>query len=311
MSVSAQPSTPVDRQDVAFPVAGVTCRAWLYRPPSSAPRPVIVMAHGLAGTREMRLDAFAERFCAAGYACLVFDYRHFGASDGEPRQLLSIERQLADWKAAVAWSRARPDVDGNQVVLWGTSFGGGHVLRTAAEVPGIHAVVSQCPFTDGLASALALDPRSSVKVTAAALADLAGSLVGRAPLFLPNAGPAGTAAFMTAPDALAGIQQLVPVGARLRTDIAARFGLDIIRYFPGRAAAAIPCPVLFCVCEHDTVAPSEATLRHARKAPRGEVKVYADGHFDLYVGDAFERVVRDQLAFLERTTPWRSTTSRG
>ena len=47
-----------------------------------------VMAHGLGGVRQMRLDAFAERFSSAGYRCLVFDYRHFGAGAGEPRQLL-------------------------------------------------------------------------------------------------------------------------------------------------------------------------------------------------------------------------------
>ena len=46
------------------------------------------MAHGLGGVRQMRLDAFAERFSSAGYRCLVFDYRHFGASAGETRQLL-------------------------------------------------------------------------------------------------------------------------------------------------------------------------------------------------------------------------------
>ena len=50
----------------------------------------------------MRLDTFAERFAAAGYSCLVFDYRHFGDSDGAPRQLLSIRRQLDDWAAAIA-----------------------------------------------------------------------------------------------------------------------------------------------------------------------------------------------------------------
>ena len=43
------------------------------------------MASGLSCVREQRLDAFAERFAAAGYAVLAFDYRHFGASGGSPR----------------------------------------------------------------------------------------------------------------------------------------------------------------------------------------------------------------------------------
>ena len=59
---------------------GERCLGWLYEPERNGPFPVIVMAHGLGGIKEMRLDAFAERFCDSGYACLVFDYRNFGAS---------------------------------------------------------------------------------------------------------------------------------------------------------------------------------------------------------------------------------------
>ncbi|MFZ2240054.1 MAG: alpha/beta hydrolase, partial [Gordonia amarae] len=70
------------RSDVEFASGGVPCRAWLYEPDTGNRPPIIVMAHGLGAVREMRLDAFAERFADAGYACLVFDYRHFGSSAG-------------------------------------------------------------------------------------------------------------------------------------------------------------------------------------------------------------------------------------
>lgn len=59
------------------------------------------MAHGLGGTREMRLDEYAERFAAAGYACFLFDYRNFGASDGNKRQLINVRMQLEDWESAI------------------------------------------------------------------------------------------------------------------------------------------------------------------------------------------------------------------
>jgi dienelactone hydrolase len=293
------------RLDVRFPSQGEQCSAWLYLPVAKRPAPVIVMAHGLGGTRVMRLDAFAERFCAAGYACLVFDYRHFGDSDGQPRQLLDVQKQLQDWKAAIAFARSRHDVDASRVVIWGTSFGGGHVLATAAEDPKLAAVISQCPFTDGLASSLALNPASSLKVTALAMRDQIGAWLGAEPVMVNTAGHPGEAALMTAPDAMPGYLGLLPSGrtGEFPNYVAARFGLQIIRYFPGRRAANIRCPVLFCVCEGDSVAPAAATLRHARRAPKGEVKKYADGHFDIYVGEAFERVVADQIAFLRRTVP--------
>jgi dienelactone hydrolase len=291
------------RRDVQFPSGGQRCSAWLYLPDGPQPASVVVLAHGLGGTRVMRLAAFAERFCAAGYACLVFDYRHFGDSEGEPRQLLDVAKQLEDWKAAVAYARACPDVDGRRVVLWGTSFAGGHVLAIAADDPHVAAVISQCPFTDGLASTLALNPLSSLKVTARALSDAITSWLGGTPVMVALAGQPGSAALMTAPDALPGYRRLQPADSHVPNEVAARFALQIIRYYPGRQTPRIACPVLFCVCESDSVAPSKATLRHARRAPKGEIKLYPDGHFGIYVDAAFERVAHDQVDFLHRTVP--------
>jgi dipeptidyl aminopeptidase/acylaminoacyl peptidase len=166
--------------------------------------PIVVLGHGLGATRAMGLAAYAERFTDAGFATLTFDYRHFGDSGGEPRQLISIPRQLEDWAAAIAFARTLPEVDPGRVAAWGTSFGGGHVLELAARDHSLGAVVAQCPFTDGLASALTLGPRSTARVTAAAIADQLGAWLGRPPVRVATAGPGGGAALMTAPDALPG-----------------------------------------------------------------------------------------------------------
>lgn len=291
--------------DIEFPSGDGMCGAWLYTPQQAGSdlSPIIVLAHGLGGVREMGLDAFARRFSEVGYQCLVFDYRHFGASSGEPRQLLDIKRQLEDWASAVAFARTLDGVDPERVVLWGTSFGGGHVLRTAAHDRRIAAVISQCPFTDGLASSLAIPPRTSVKVLARAVRDRIRSWQGRTPLMVPTYGPPGSTALMTSPDTVAGIEALIPPGFDLRSDVAARFALDIIRYYPGRDARNITCPAHFAVCQDDSVAPTKATLRHVAKAPRGEVKLQQGGHFDIYVGEDFEHNIAQQLAFLDRHVP--------
>lgn len=297
----AMAHTPT-RLDVQFPSHGAQCRAWLYLP--DAPNaPVIVMAHGLGAVRTMRLDAFAERFCQAGYACLVFDYRHFGDSEGTPRQLLDVKKQLQDWHAAIAHVRSRPDVNGRQTVLWGTSFSGGHVIAVGAQDGNVAAVVSQCPFTDGLASALALGPVSGAKVSALAVLDVIGSMFGATPVRVATSGKRFAAALMTAPDAEPGYRAIMPTGQPIPNWVAARFGLQILTHYPGRRAADLRCPSLFCVCDKDSVAPSGATLKHLRKAPQATIKTYPEGHFDIYVGQAFERVVADQIAFLHRTVP--------
>jgi alpha/beta superfamily hydrolase len=261
------------------------------------------MAHGLGGVREMRLDAFAERFADAGYACLVFDYRHFGASDGQPRQLLSVKRQRQDWTAAVAFARTLPDVDPSRTVLWGTSFSGGHVIAVGAKDPSVAAVVSQCPYTDGLASSLAVKPLTSLKVTLRAVRDLVGGWLGRRPRPIPLAGEPGTVALMTAPDAVPGYLALVEDDSTFRNEVAARVALDIAFGRPGARARRLQCPALFVVCDQDTVAPARATLAHVSKAPRGEIVRRDTGHFAIYVGEEFETTVRDELAFLRRHVP--------
>ena len=118
----------MSREDVTFTSRGQLCAGWFYRADVEGRAPVVVMAHGLAAVKEMRLDAYAERFAAAGFHVLVFDYRHFGDSEGSPRQLLDIKKQHQDWTAAVTYARTRPDVDGTRVALWGSSLSGGHVL---------------------------------------------------------------------------------------------------------------------------------------------------------------------------------------
>jgi dienelactone hydrolase len=291
------------RTDVTFGSAGEQCAAWLYRPSDSDPKhplPIVVMAHGFSGTRELRLDAYAGRFCDAGLGALVFDYRHFGASGGEPRQLLDIYRQHADYYSAIACARTLDWVDPDRVAVFGSSFSGGHVIAIGAADPRLAAVVSQCPFTDALASLPKLGPVNMIKSTTAGLLDLAGSVFGRAAHYIPAVGPPGTFAVMNTPDAEAGMRALVPPGSNWENRVAARIALKVTRYRPGRKASQLPCPALFCICDQDSVAPAATAIRYAQSAPRGEIRRYPIGHFEIYVGEWFERAVADQTEFLVR-----------
>jgi dienelactone hydrolase len=291
-----------ERIDVWFPSGPDDCSAWFYRPAGPGPFPVVVMAHGLGAIREMGLAPYAERVLAAGYACLVFDYRRFGASTGEPRQVLSIARQREDWKAAIAYARARPETDPDRVALWGSSFGGGHVIATAAEVP-VAAAIVQCPFTSGLASTLAVPPLTSARVVARAVRDLVAAARHRDPVMVPLAGDPGTTALMTAEDVVPGYLALLPDGVPFRNEVAARVAFEILRARPGARAAEVSCPLHVTVCEDDSVAPARATSRLLSKAPHVEMRHRPVGHFDIYTGEEFEAVVADQLAFLERHVP--------
>ena len=256
------------------------------------------MAHGFSGTRELRLDAYAERFCAAGLGVLVFDYRSFGASTGEPRQVIDIAAQHDDYRAAVAFARGLDWADRTRIALFGTSFSGGHVLAVAAGDADVAAVVSQCPFTDGPASLRSLGPAAALRMTLAGLRDQLRALRGQPPYYIPAIGPPGSRAVMDTPDSEPGMRALMPEETLWRNQIAARIALRVGVYRPGRDAKRISCPVLFCVCDHDSLAPAAATVRHAERAPHARVKRYPIGHFDIYVGEWFERAVTDQTQFL-------------
>lgn len=103
------------REDVRFTSGDEECAAWLFRPAvANRLAPCVVMASGLSCVRDQGLDAFAERFAAAGFTALAFDYRHFGGSSGEPRSLVRATRQCDDWRAALAYVRSLKSVDASR-----------------------------------------------------------------------------------------------------------------------------------------------------------------------------------------------------
>ncbi|WP_273889294.1 alpha/beta hydrolase [Rubrobacter naiadicus] len=139
------------RRNVEFESGGLTCRGWLYAPDDSGDEgaPTIVMAHGFSAVKEMYLTRFAEHFASAGFTVLLFDYRYFGDSDGEPRGRLFPWEQIEDYQNAITFARRQPEVDGERIGIWGTSYSGGHVLVVGALDRRVRCVVAQVPLIDG------------------------------------------------------------------------------------------------------------------------------------------------------------------
>lgn len=266
--------------------------------------PVIVMAHGFAAIRALRLAAYAERFAESGFAVLVFDYRGWGDSAGEPRQVLDIGDQQDDWRAALAYARALDGVDGSRVAAWGSSFGAGHVLSIASEDHRLAAVVAQVPHISGPASAFAGNPVTMVRLALAGLRDQLRAVLGREPFRVPAAGEPGTLAMMSSPDAMTGLKLMA--GDRYeellhQNWVAARIALRLPFYSPGRVTGKITCPALVQLAKNDVVTPYSVALKAARRIPRGEVLSYECGHFDPYVEPLFDTIVDDQIGFLRRS----------
>lgn len=295
------------RADAEFLVDGTRCAAWHYEGEGDAlrsaeGRPCVVMAHGMGGTRDSGLEPFAGAFAAAGADVLLFDYRHLGASEGEPRGFVSPWRQLADYRAAVANARGLSGVDPERIVVWGYSLSGGYALEVGATDTRIAAVIALAPGSDGFATAVmqmrSVGPLGSLRLTGAGLRDLVASLLGRAPVEVPLAGAPGTVAALTAPGALDGYQALA--GPTWRNSVPARNLLTIPAYRPLRKAPAVRCPVLVQVADEDRNVPAASQMAAGERS-RAEVRHYPCDHFDFGPqGQWFEPALEHQIGFLGR-----------
>ncbi len=295
-------------EDTGFDSHGTRCAAWYLRAGTDAltgarGRPCVVMGHGFGATKDAGLLPFAERFAAAGTDVLVFDYRGYGLSDGIPRQNVAHLRHRQDYHAALAHARGLPGVDPDRIVLWGSSYSGGHVVPVAAKDGRVVAVVSQGAAMDGLVALLEIGKYAGVgqllKLTGHALWDMAGSLLGRAPHLIPVVGPPGTLAAITAEGAEAGYRSIM--GPTFRNEMCARGAAIIPLNRPVTAAAKLRAPIFLVVATQDNICPPAAVRSAAKKAGAGsEVLELDSGHFDIYTGDLFERSSTAQVAFLEK-----------
>lgn len=296
--VDAKP--PRSRKDVTFQVKGTSISAWLYLPEGfPSPVPCIVMGHGFGGTKDMLLERYAIRYQEAGFAVLTFDYRHFGESQGEPRQLVWIPYQLEDYSAAIDYARGLHEIDPARIALWGTSASGGYGIVVAAKDKKIACVVAQCPGLDVRASEEMY--RKSVgighilRLFVHGQRDMMRSRLGLSPHKIPIIGEPGSIAFFPISDAYDGYRKLV--SENFTNEVCARIILRSHGFRPAKHARKVSCPMLIQICEHDSLAPiSVETEKELRKY--AEVKRYPIGHFDIYIGDNFEISVSDQLDFL-------------
>ncbi|NUR61363.1 MAG: alpha/beta fold hydrolase [Catenulispora sp.] len=302
-TASNRERTPT-RDAVRFQAGGQHLAAWHYPGTDGS---CVVMAGGLAVTKEPATDLFAAALNAAGHGVLAFDYRRLGASEGTPRQVIRVGDQFADWQAAIDFAATLPGVDPARIAIWGFSASGGHILPVAARNPQLAAAIAQTPNVGGFAAARAVmryqTPAASARLMARAIRDALGGLLGRPPLLVPLGGAPGDIALLTTPDVADTQQALDPDGRHADSwlqQCAARTVLRIAFYQPGRAARDVRCPLLVLVCDDDKTAYPPAAIAAAGRAPHAELVQLPGGHYAPFLA-AHEQAVAAQLDFLDRT----------
>lgn len=294
------------RRDVTFPSQGLSCAAWYYVPAGLKPgekRPAIVMAHGLSAVKEMYLDNFASKFAAAGFVVVVFDYRYFGGSGGEPRGQLLWPEQITDYRNAITWASLQAEVDPQRIGVWGTSYSGGHVLYLAAYDKRIKTVVAQVPVTDVWATYMAKWPADQQAGFLAWLAQNRADRVANGKLNeIAVAAPVDKPSFWPLQEWYDSFMDLSRNAPSWRNNLLIESLETHITYEPIAPIARIaPTPLLMVIASDDIITPTAEEKQAFERAGEPKQLVVVPGrHFDAYHGPKHDAFVQPQVAWFKR-----------
>ena len=287
-----------------FMVDGDTCAATLHAPEDASARqlPAILMVGGWGSVQNALTVSFVNRFVAAGYAVMEFDFQGGGLSGGLPRQDINPWRRVKAANAALAHLKSRACVDAHRIVLWGTSFGGGHVVDLAAEHPDLHGAIIQVPMLDGVATVCAVPLLRLARFVGYGIADL---LKPGAAILIPTVTRQGEFGSMDRDNAWDALQLGLAAhdGKKYVNRVTARSLLTMGFYRPCGRLKEIKIPMLIVGATRDTVAPfDEGQIRGIANPHLQVIEIDAD-HFDPYFEPCFSGAIKYQLDFLAKVLP--------
>ena len=174
-SLAAGPE--LDHHAITFWSDGARLQGDVFKPQGLKPEqklPGIVLIHGWGGSKDHLNSAYAPQFASLGFIVMTFDFRSWGESDGflladnalpavEEKSAITVKAQhvrsivnplkmIDDARAALSWFVAEPNLQADNIGVWGTSLGGGLAVVTAANDNRVKALISQVGAVDNLAN---------------------------------------------------------------------------------------------------------------------------------------------------------------
>ncbi len=259
--------------------------------------PVIILCHGFCGIQDLLLPAFADAFAHAGFNAVTFDYRGFGASGGERGRLVPA-MQIEDILSVVEWVKTQPGIDSTRIGLWGSSFGGCHVLAAAAENAEIKCVVSQLAFADGeeiVTGKMSAEDKAGFIATLDKMADKKQA-TGKE-MFV------GLTKVLSDEESKAFFEEYKVLFPAMDIKIPFLTVRETLQYKPKDNAARVTCPVLVVVAANDTVNPPEQGVALYEAVGSTQKKLHIEEgakHYDMYNGKHFDNIIVEQIQWFKQ-----------
>jgi uncharacterized protein len=284
----------MNKESLTIQTAGGALAATLYAPGGDGKAGMVILCHGFCGIQTVLLPAFAEFFARNGFRALTFDYRGFGASDGEKGRLVPA-MQIEDINAAVRWVAGQAFHENGPIALWGTSLGGAHVIEVAARNELVSCVISQMPFGDGMSMItrdMSDEGRNNLIETLEKM-QARKETTGKEVMVSVNK-------VLTDPDSTAFFEQVRKTHPEIDIKIPFLTVRETLLYSPAKAAPQVKAPVMVMAAENDIVNPPEQArlLFDALTCPKAWHIQNGARHYDLYSPPHFDEVASRQLAWL-------------
>ena len=274
------------RKTVSFDSKGLRCSAWLYVPDERIDQklPAIIMAHGFSCVKEQTLPDVAELFVAAGFVTLLFDYRFFGDSEGEPRNQLFPLEMVEDYRNAITWLSEQKEVDPQRIGIWGTSYSGGLVLYVGTFDKRVKAVVAVVPYTFSPESQRAINPENWDIDSEFLLGDRIERYRNGVINYMKVVAPEGQPCKFPGKEAYDFFMSTQETAPNWRNQVTFE-SLEKMREFDPISSIRLlsPTPLLLIPAENDNFIPLDGVKATYEKAlePKA-ISILPIGHFDIY-----------------------------
>jgi alpha-beta hydrolase superfamily lysophospholipase len=289
-------------EDVELTVDGNVLRGKLFLPSDGGPHPLVVLQGGLGGPAESSFGT-ATAFTEQGVACLVYDHRGTGYSDGEPRQQFDPWQQCRDLRDILTLMVLREDIDGNRIALWGISIGGANSMFVAATDRRVKAVVAIIPPVSGW-SARRLQPADTLAELEALIPlDRLKQAQGEPAMTIRLHGEAtpGNPVMFSDHEGIEFVEKQIHHLPSFRNAITIST-LDRLFEMEVRAyAERIEAPLLMILASEDTVAPVEEAREMFERVPEPkELIEYPGQHYEI-LSNHFPEIITRSADWLAAT----------